>query len=203
MRRDLVLSFYGLTLLLPLCMLQACGGSGELSLIGAEGSGGTVSESPETGGSNFGGEASILFPEPNTELVIEPIVELPGAENEPPYEEPVCPQQPPPINNYQCQPFSSVNDCAEGFGCVPYLVYPVGDRCAQASYGSYCAFAGTSTQGDFCGEEGKQCAAGFLCVVGAVAGRRCAQICEPGMNASCSAGLICGETDAPGFGVCN
>jgi hypothetical protein len=54
-----------------------------------------------------------------------------------------------------------------------------------------------------CGDaQGDWCAPGFVCVVGQRAGKRCAALCKLGAPNSCTGGLVCGELDVAGFGVC-
>jgi hypothetical protein len=184
--------------------LQGCGGEGGLSALD-----GDDEEMPEE--PFVGEEPEVVQSEPlerpPEEPILDPndprVLELePEPEAELPYEEAACPEQPPAEPNYQCEPFTGTNTCGPGLGCVPYLIYPDDEPCASATYGSYCAVSGEATQGEVCGEEGKQCAAGFLCVVGALSGLSCGQICVPGMSNACAPGLICGETDVPGVGVC-
>lgn len=117
-----------------------------------------------------------------------------------PYVDPDCPEQAPPPTFRECDPLSPEIDCGQGFACLPYLEYPAGEGCGQAGFGTVCVFAGSSTQGEFC--ESQTCAPGFMCVVGAAGGKRCGQICEPVANHGCPAGLVCGETDVRGYGVC-
>lgn len=107
---------------------------------------------------------------------------------------------PPP--NLQCDPFDPAA-CGPGFGCYPYVDHPEGSGCDQQQYGTACAPAGSGTQGALCGGGlDDWCAAGFVCVVGQRAGKRCAQLCELGRPQQCSGGLVCGELDVAGFGVC-
>lgn len=166
------------------CCLSAC--SGSVETIEAEevsdsgGSGGTLS----TGGTDGSGGA-------------EPSGGTGGV-----YIEPECPDQPPPPVDAECDALDPLSGCEEGFGCYPYLDYPYGEGCGHARFGTVCAPASTGEQGDFCGDELGYCSPGFLCVVGAAGGRRCGKICEPVADHGCPDGLICGETDIAGYGVC-
>lgn len=118
-----------------------------------------------------------------------------------PYVEPECPDiEPPPVYS-ECDPLHPYDDCADGYGCYSYLQYPFGERCGQPQYGTLCGLAGEREHGELCGEFGSSCAPGLMCVVGAGGGRRCAQICIPG-EGGCPSGLLCGETDVAGYGVC-
>src|SRR5690606_37346876 len=98
--------------------------------------------------------------------------------------------------------FNLPSGCEEGFGCYPYLDYPFGEGCGHARFGTRCIPASTGEQGELCGSDLGYCAPGYMCVVGAVSGRRCGKICEPVADHGCPSGLICGETDIAGFGVC-
>lgn len=118
------------------------------------------------------------------------------------YIEPECPDEPPPPVEADCDAFDPSTGCPEGFGCYPYLDYPFGERCGHARFGTVCAPASTGEQGEFCGDDLGYCAPGYMCVVGAAGGRRCGQICEPVADHGCPPGLICGETDIAGYGVC-
>lgn len=118
------------------------------------------------------------------------------------YIEPECPDEDPPPVISECDAFNLPSGCEEGFGCYPYLDYPFGEGCGHARFGTQCVPASTGEQGELCGDDLGYCAPGYMCVVGAVSGRRCGKICEPVADHGCPAGLICGETDIAGFGVC-
>jgi hypothetical protein len=107
---------------------------------------------------------------------------------------------PPP--ELECDPFSA-GSCGAGAGCYPFVDHPQGSGCDQQRYGTVCLQAGTGTQGELCGQSDSDwCAPGFVCVVGQRAGKRCAALCELGAPNKCSGGLICGDLDVAGFGVC-
>jgi len=107
---------------------------------------------------------------------------------------------PPP--EIECDPFTA-GSCASGLGCYPFVDHPEGSGCEQQRYGTICLPAGQGTQGQLCGEDSSDwCAPGFVCVVGQRAGKRCAALCELGAPNKCSGGLICGDLDVAGFGVC-
>jgi hypothetical protein len=107
---------------------------------------------------------------------------------------------PPP--ELECDPFT-FGSCPGGSGCYPFVDHPDGSGCDQQRYGTVCLPPGTGTQGSLCGEDsGDYCAPGFVCVVGQRAGKRCASLCKLGGVNQCTGGLICGELDVAGFGVC-
>lgn len=109
-------------------------------------------------------------------------------------------QLPPP--ELECDPFGA-SSCGSDSGCYPFVAHPEGSGCDQQRYGTICLPAGHGTQGQLCGEDASDwCAPGFVCVVGQRAGKRCAALCELGSPNKCSGGLICGDLDVAGFGVC-
>lgn len=109
---------------------------------------------------------------------------------------------PPPPPAYECDPLDPFAGCEEGEACYPYVSHPFGTGCGTQQFGSVCAPAGTGEHGDFCGDGHGPCGPGFLCVVGASAGKRCAELCPLDGEHECPPGLICGETDIAGYGVC-
>ncbi len=113
-----------------------------------------------------------------------------------------CPDEELPPPDLQCDPFVT-DSCGIGAGCYPYVEHPEGSGCDQQRYGTTCGPAGTAQQGALCGSDvAEWCAPGFVCVVGQRAGKRCAQLCKLGATNQCSGGLVCGELDVAGFGVC-
>ena len=119
------------------------------------------------------------------------------------YDERECLDVPPPETLHECDPLDSSAACVSDQACLPYIVYPDReDGCGKPGFGEVCWYAGEGRQGDLCSGVGTGCDAGFMCVVGAAGGERCAQICVPGDRETCPRGLICGETDVLGFGVC-
>jgi hypothetical protein len=117
--------------------------------------------------------------------------------------DPGCPDAAPIVPYYECDPLAAVSGCPSGLGCYPFLDYPVGDAgCGQAQYGAVCQTPGTGQQGDTCGDGGQICAPGYLCVVGSKPGARCMKICPLDRAPGCPSGLVCGETDVEGIGVC-
>lgn len=119
-----------------------------------------------------------------------------------PWEDPECPDEPPPDSMPECDPLDPIATCGVGEGCYPYLDYPFGEQCGHAVFGAICVPASTGDQGDFCGDNGSYCSPGYMCVVGAAGGKRCGKICEPVKDHDCPEGLICGATDIQGLGVC-
>ena len=113
-----------------------------------------------------------------------------------------CPPEELPPPSLECNPYGS-NDCGPGSGCYPFVEHPEGKGCDAQIYGTVCLAAGVGSQGQRCGDETVDwCAPGFVCVVGQRAGKRCAALCEPGVENQCTGGLICGDLDVSGFGVC-
>lgn len=119
-----------------------------------------------------------------------------------PFVDPGCPDVEPPPPYYECDPLSDDEDCPEGYGCYPFVMHPFGSGCGTQQFGTRCAFAGTGEQGDRCGDSYGSCASGHLCVLGATPGKRCTKLCQLGSDHDCPAGLICGEVDIVGYGVC-
>jgi len=116
------------------------------------------------------------------------------------YHEEPCKNPPPPIEDFQCDPYAQGNgDCEFGEGCYIYVDYP-SEPCGQEIYGSYCAFAGPGQQGDPCG-GGQDCGGGLVCVVTG-AGTQCVQLCQLDQIGVCPSGLICEPIDVEGFGGC-
>ena len=120
--------------------------------------------------------------------------------NDPPPVDAGCPIQdlPPPV--VECDAFVA-GSCGPGAGCYPFVDHPEGSGCDQQRYGTRCLPAGQGTQGALCGEI-DWCAEGFVCVVGQRAGKRCAALCKLGGTNQCAGGLVCGDLDVAGFGVC-
>lgn len=172
----------------------ACGGTVETlppkDEGGAGGSGGEgVGGSADTGGT--GGSGGTGFPTGGAST---------GATGG--YVDPGCPDVPLPEPYYECDPLEPDEGCPDGYGCYPFVSHPFGTGCGTQQFGAICSPAGTGRHGDLCGDDHGPCAPGFLCVVGAAAGKRCAQVCLLDEEHDCPEGLICGETDVAGFGVC-
>lgn len=123
-----------------------------------------------------------------------------GKDAFPDYTEPVCPTKPPPIQDYQCDPYHQGNgDCASGEGCYIYVQYP-SDPCGQETYGALCMMAGSGQQGDPC-QGAQSCGAGLACVVTG-SGTQCVQLCPLTGPSGCMSGLVCEPIDVEGFGGC-
>ncbi len=113
-----------------------------------------------------------------------------------------CPTEelPPPV--LECDPFMA-GACGPGAGCYPYVDHPQGSGCGEQHFGTKCEPAGQIAQGMMCGQDdGEWCAPGLVCVVGQRAGKRCAALCKLGVANQCTGGLLCGDLDVAGFGVC-
>ncbi len=118
------------------------------------------------------------------------------------YEDPGCPDAEAPPGYVECDVFGNPSGCEAGDGCYPYVEHPFGEGCDVQTFGAVCYAAGTGTQGAECGSGTEGCAAGYICVVGAKPGKRCVQMCDLDAPNPCPDGLICGETDVEGVGVC-
>lgn len=117
-----------------------------------------------------------------------------------PYDDPGCPDAPPPIEAFDCDPYKQGNgDCPPGEGCYIYVDYPDAP-CEQEIYGSMCRPAGSGQQGEGCG-SGLGCAGGFACVITG-SGTQCVQLCSLNGPSGCPAGLVCEPIDVKGFGGC-
>jgi hypothetical protein len=171
----------------------ACGGNVEQpepratgGLAGANGSGGHGGKASGRGGSGAGGGAG---------------AELDAGFD--PYPDPGCPDAalPPPLN--ECDAFAVASGCPDGQGCYPFVDHPAGTGCGAQTFGTICAPAGTGVQGDSCGSGRIDCASGFVCVIGAVPGKHCVELCHLDGSDACPHGLICGVLDVDGYGVCS
>lgn len=111
-----------------------------------------------------------------------------------------CPNKPPPIEDFQCDPYSQFNnDCAPGEACYIFVDYPA-EPCGQETYGSFCYLAGSGGQGAPCGSA-LDCQGGFVCVITG-AGTQCVQLCQLFGQDGCPSGLVCEPIDVEGFGGC-
>lgn len=119
------------------------------------------------------------------------------------YLDPGCPDLGPPVEVNECDAFSVTPTCSFGLGCFPFVDHPLGEGCGAQRFGTRCRPAGSGRQGDNCGSGGDSCASGFVCVVGSQPGKHCVQLCRIGEPHGCPAGLICGELDVEGYGVCS
>lgn len=119
------------------------------------------------------------------------------------YVDPGCPDAGPPSEINNCDPFATLSTCPFGEGCYPFVDHPFGAGCGAQSFGALCLPAGSGHQGDDCGDGTSQCAPGFVCVVGSQPGKHCVQLCKMTIQNSCPPGMICGELDVEGYGVCS
>jgi hypothetical protein len=118
----------------------------------------------------------------------------------PDYDDPGCPDSPPPLEQYTCDPFAlDGGGCAPGEACQIFVEYP-SEPCGQEIYGSGCVPAGTGQQGDGC-MGGQECGAGFVCVITG-SGTQCVQLCKLDGPSGCPSGLVCEPIDVKGFGGC-
>ena len=186
----------GIVLLSALLAAAGCGGatgafpSGEGGMGGLDGQGepgGPTPDGPSGGSGGTGGTGGSTQQGTGGQTPVAP----------------ECPEgdAPPPVTP-ECDPMSPLQDCGPGEGCYPYLIYPFGQGCGFPTFGAICAPASQGQQGEFCGDGLGYCEPGFMCVVGAAGGKRCAKLCSLVAPSGCEAGLICGETDVEGFGVC-
>jgi hypothetical protein len=176
----------GVTVLLPVTIAAIGAGCGSTITVLApaddEGAGGTGGFLFVTGGGGTtpdGGGAHDALPD---------------------YEDPGCPNQPPPIQDFQCDPYNQFNgDCLSGEACYIYVQYP-SQPCGQEIYGSFCYLAGSGQQGDSC-NGGLDCAAGHVCVITG-SGTQCVKLCKLQGVSGCDPGFVCEAIDVEGFGGC-
>jgi hypothetical protein len=119
------------------------------------------------------------------------------------YVDPGCPDAGPPKEVNDCDPFSAPNGCPGSQGCYPFVDQPFGAGCGAQSFGTVCMPAGSGTQGAECGDGANDCASGYVCVVGSQPGKHCVKLCKMLDPNSCPRGMICGELDVEGYGVCS
>lgn len=117
------------------------------------------------------------------------------------YADPGCPDAA-PIEHTECDPFSTTASCPPGQGCYPFVDHPT-EGCGVQSFGSVCKRTGSGRQGETCDDGDSDCAGGFVCVVGSQPGKHCVQLCQMSVPGSCPHGMICGELDVEGYGVCS
>jgi hypothetical protein len=165
-----------------------------LSLAGGCGSSVHVGTAGQSGGN--GGEGGFIFlnggggssPDAGKDGALPDVVD------------PGCPDQPPPIEDFQCDPYNQFNgDCASGEACYIFVDYP-SEPCGQEIYGAYCFLEGSGGQGAPC-NGGLDCQAGHVCVITG-SGTQCVQLCNLFGNDGCPPGLLCEAIDVEGFGGC-
>jgi hypothetical protein len=160
------------------------GGSGGVGATGGSGGSGATGASGGTGGSGGSGGSPVDS----------------GADAEPDnYVDPGCPDAEPPPVMRECEPFQTPTGCFSGEGCYPFVQYPT-EPCGQEQYGTYCAWAGSATQGEPCGGA-TQCAANHVCVITGQ-GTQCVQLCPLVGDDGCPPGLFCVPVDVEGIGGC-
>lgn len=147
-----------------------------------------------------GGEGGFLFLDAGKDGATPPSDGGPTWDALDDYTDPGCPDKPPPLEEYQCDPYNQGNgDCLPGEGCYIFVDYPV-EPCGQEIYGSYCGPAGGSQQGEQC-SGGQDCGAGLVCVITG-SGNQCVQLCNLSGPSGCPPGLVCEPIDVQGFGGC-
>lgn len=157
------------------------GGSGAAGKGGKAGKGGSTSGTGGRGGSLATGGTSAKG----------------GAGGLPSFEDPGCPNPPPPLEDYACDPYGSFGACGANESCYPYVDYPSA-KCGQEIYGAVCTPAGEGKQGEGC-ELG--CVANHVCVVTGE-GTQCVRLCDLNAAVPCAGGLVCAPVDIPGIGGC-
>ncbi|HTJ84777.1 MAG TPA: hypothetical protein VL400_23825 [Polyangiaceae bacterium] len=114
--------------------------------------------------------------------------------------DPPCPDKPPPITAYECDPYDQFNgQCQNGEACYIYVQYP-DEPCGQEIYGALCYPAGIGVQGDPCGGA-QDCGPGLACVVTGT-GTQCVVLCPLQGDDNCPSGYVCEPIDVEGFGGC-
>jgi hypothetical protein len=153
---------------------------------------------PGSGGAGEGGDFLFLTGGGGTDKP-KPDAGMPDG-SLPDYEDPGCPNQPPPLEQFICDPYAQGNgDCLPDEGCYIFVDYP-SEPCGQEIYGSACLPSGNATQGQACGGA-TDCAGGFVCVISG-SGTQCVQLCTLTGASNCPPGLVCEPIDVVGFGGC-
>jgi hypothetical protein len=172
--------------------LLHCGGTVSTVTIdatgGAAGHAGQVSRAGSSSSAGLGGSGGDSIP-------------LDASFDE--YTDPGCSDAGPAVEMKQCDPFGAVSGCPAGQGCYPFVDQPFGAGCGAQSFGTVCLVAGTGTQGAICGNGANDCASGYVCVVGSQPGQHCVKLCKMTDPNACPRGMICGELDVEGYGVCS
>lgn len=123
-----------------------------------------------------------------------------GKDAFPDYEDPGCPNPPPPLEDFQCDPYSQGNgDCMPDEACYIYVQYPT-EPCGQEVYGAFCSIAGSGQQGDPC-QGAQECGQGLACVVTG-SGTQCVELCPLEGTSNCPSGFVCEPIDVVGYGGC-
>jgi hypothetical protein len=172
-----------LATLVPTAVAGACSTTVTVDPSSGNGNGGTGGFLFVTGGGGSG-PASGGHP---------PDAGLPDAD------EPICKNQPPPIENFECDPYNQPGDCLPTEACYIYVNYPT-EPCGQEEYGSFCYPQGSGGQGASC-SGAFDCLAGHVCVITG-SGTQCVQLCNLFGEDGCPQGLVCEAIDVEGFGGC-
>lgn len=163
------------------------------------GCGSNITVNPGSGGAGDGGDFLFLVGGGGSSATTTPDGGMPDGDL-PDYEDPGCPDQPPPLEMFSCDPFDQSNgDCLPEEGCYIFVDYP-SQPCGQEIYGSSCLPSGTATQGEAC-NGALDCAAGFVCVISG-SGTQCVELCSLTGPNSCPPGLVCEPIDVVGYGGC-
>ncbi len=116
------------------------------------------------------------------------------------YVDPQCPDAGAPLHYNECDVFDPNSCGSPDEACYP-MVIPPQHKCEPETYGAFCTYVGTGTQGAPCG-TGSGCAAGFVCLITG-ASTECAKMCEFGSGThTCPDGFVCEPIDIPGFAAC-
>lgn len=198
-------SAFGLLLGASTALLLIAGCSGRSSRLdgpnGNDGEGGQGEPPSHAGRGGSAGSAGAFGPDAGLDATAGTMGDPPADASDDPYVEPGCPDAAAPPGTVECDPFLLPSGCHAGFACSPSIQHPFGDGCEQERFDMLCRPAGFGVQGDECVSV-TDCADGFLCVVGAGAGKLCLRMCPVDGTGACPAGYVCGETDARGVGVC-
>jgi len=183
--------FWAVTVIGSVFALLHCGGTVEVSADGGGGAGGRghAGRAGRAGGNSVSGSGGSAA--------------APLDAGFDAYDDPGCPDVGAPVQVNECDVFAATPSCPFGQGCFPFVEHPFGEGCDAQRFGTACRPSGTGQQGDDCGSAGQSCAAGFVCVVGSQPGKHCVQLCPIGSQKVCPAGMICGELDVEGYGVCS
>jgi hypothetical protein len=192
---------------LPLCLAYACGGKTDSDADDDPDGKGGKQMGPDAGdagsaGGGAGGADRDAGPDAALDAALDASDAEPADSGPDVYVDPGCPDAAPPPSTEECDVFSDPSGCPEGLGCYPYVEHPYGEGCDVQTFGSVCLPAGSAGQGEECASGATGCAPGYACVVGAQSGKRCVKMCDLDAPNTCGDGLICGETDVEGVGVC-
>jgi len=200
-------TLFGLLLGGSAALLVTAGCSGRSSRLDGpalrEGEGGEAEPNPSAGrsGNPGSGGAGATSRDAGTDATGGTAGNAAADAGDEPYVDPGCPDAAVTPGRIECDPFVLPSGCSAGFACKPSIEHPFGNGCDQQRFNMLCRPAGFGVQGDECSSVA-DCADGFLCVVGAGAGKLCLRMCPLDGTGACPPGYVCGETDALGVGVC-